>query len=50
VGDEWQLIEGYNVGGTIRNSKSVIEEEGRPVRQGDFTNDRWHDTYNSQWN
>jgi hypothetical protein len=27
VADEWQFIEGYNVGGTIRTSKSVIEEE-----------------------
>jgi hypothetical protein len=35
VADEWQFIEGYNVGGTIRKSKCVIEEEGRPVRQGD---------------
>jgi hypothetical protein len=35
VADEWQLIEGYNVGGTMRKIESVIEEEGRPVRQGD---------------
>jgi hypothetical protein len=35
VADEWQFIEGYNVGGTIRKSKGGIEEEGRPVRQGD---------------
>jgi hypothetical protein len=50
VADEWQFIDGYNVGGTKRKRKNVIEEEGRPVRQGDFRNDRCRDTYNSQWN
>jgi hypothetical protein len=36
VTDEWQFLEGYNVGGTIRKSKSVIEEEWKTSKTRRF--------------
>jgi hypothetical protein len=36
VTDEWQFIEGYSVGGTIRTSKSVIEEKGKTSKARRF--------------
>jgi hypothetical protein len=47
VADEWQLIEGYNVGGTIRKSNSAREEEGRPVSKEILRNGKGRVTYNS---
>jgi hypothetical protein len=36
VTDEWQFIEGYNVGDAIRKSKSMIEEEGETSKARRF--------------